>query len=508
VENCFEFAGDCGVAIARLGLRVSSGTQMGIIGQPNLGFTMSDRPINPYEPPRTTGGVDSRIDSQGDGPHWYSGISNYQWLVLVIASLGWIFDVFEGQVFVASMNEAMPSLAPNVIESTTKLYNNIALGAFLAGGALGGVVFGALGDRIGRARTMVITILVYSFFTCLTAFSQTWWHVVVLRFLVALGVGGEWAVASAMVAEVFPPKARAWSGAIFHGSSVLGTYLAIAAGAFIVNNPNFGWRAGFAIGALPALLTLWIRWQLREPETWVADRSGQSQAAGRLRDLFAPGIASRTILGFLLAVIGLATFWGVHIYGKDFALRRARRAYEVQAALPSDAAVEAKQAVWKEHQQSIKSHEMLGMFLTTTGGGLGLLAFGPICEWLGRRKAFILFHLGGLAFGVLLFQTYMRWNDLTFAALLVIFGFWTLGMHAGYAIYFPELYPTRLRSLGSGFCFNFARFTTAVMLVVNGYLQQQHVSFETAGTFLSLLFLLGVVLASFGPETKGTTLAS
>src|SRR5437773_5317425 len=125
-----------------------------------------------------------------DPSRWYSGITGYQWLVLAIASLGWIFDVFEGQVFVASMNEAMPSLLPaDADEPTSKLYNNIALGAFLAGGALGGVVFGALGDRIGRARTMVITILMYSFFTCLTAFSKKWLQIVVLRFLVALGVG-------------------------------------------------------------------------------------------------------------------------------------------------------------------------------------------------------------------------------------------------------------------------------------------------------------------------------
>jgi len=458
--------------------------------------------------------------------HWYSGINGYQWLVLTIASLGWIFDVFEGQVFVASMNEAMPSLLPKQPSEAAHastfltdlfqgklapaLYNNIALGAFLAGGALGGVIFGALGDRIGRARTMVITILMYSLFTCLTAFSQTWWHIVILRFLVALGVGGEWAVASAMVAEVFPPRARAWSGAIFHGSSVFGTYLAIAAGAFIVNNPRLGWRGGFAIGAVPALLTLWIRWKMREPDTWVKDKTRQAapQAAGRIFDLFSPGIASRTLLGFSLAVIGLATFWGVHIYGKDFALRRARSHFEVQAGLTDESSVESRQAVWRTHQTQIKNNEMLGMFLTTTGGGLGLLAFGPICEWLGRRKAFVLFHLGGLVLGVLLFQTYRAWGNVVFGALLVLFGFWTLGMHAGYAIYFPELYPTRLRSLGSGFCFNFARFTTAIMLVVNGYLQQKHVSFESAGTCLSLLFLAGVVIVSFGPETKGTTLAS
>src|SRR4051812_11599486 len=316
-----------------------------------------DRENIPHAPP----GAGTEIP--GRRSPWYAGITGYQWLVLAIASLGWIFDVFEGQVFVASMNEAMPSLLPEgTAEATSKLYNNIALGAFLAGGALGGVVFGALGDRIGRARTMVITILMYSFFTCLTAFSQTWVHIVVLRFLVALGVGGEWAVASAMVAEVFPPRARAWSGAIFHGSSVFGTYLAIAAGAFIVNDSRLGWRWGFAIGALPALLTLWIRWRLREPETWVADRErrGEQRTAGRLFDLFAPAILPRTLLGFTLAVIGLATFWGVHIYGKDFALRRARTAYEARAGILHDAPPENRQAVWREHQKEIKNSEMLG----------------------------------------------------------------------------------------------------------------------------------------------------
>lgn len=441
---------------------------------------------------------------------WYSGITGYQWLVLTIASLGWIFDVFEGQVFVASMNEMIPSLVRmGTSDATIKFYNNLALGAFLAGGALGGVVFGALGDRIGRARTMVITILIYSLFTCLTAFSQTWWHAVVLRFLVALGVGGEWAVASAMVAEVFPPRARAWSGAIFHGSSVLGTYLAVAAGAFIVNDPRLGWRWAFAVGALPALLTLWIRWRIREPQTWVADRAKRSttQAAGRIGDLFAADLLSRTLLGLSLAVVGLATFWGVHIYGKDFALRRALARVEQQARPSHDSPALTHKANTAAHQQEIKRHEMWGMFLTTTGGGLGLLAFGPFCEWLGRRWAFVLFHLGGLIMGLLLFRTYAWWPDAFFNVLLVLFGFWTLGMHAGYAIYFPELYPTRLRSLGAGFCFNFARVTTAAMLVLNGYLQQRGVSFENAGMFLSLLFLVGVVLALTGPETKGTTLS-
>jgi hypothetical protein len=253
---------------------------------------------------------------------------------------------------------------------------------------------------------------------------------------------------------------------------------------------------------------LWIRWRLREPEAWTREQQQSSSAAGRIRDLFSPGIWPRTLLGFSLAVVGLATFWGVHIYGKDFTLRRARTEFEQAAGLPADAPLEAKQAVWKSHERQIKNREMLGMFLATTGGGLGLLAFGPLCEWLGRRWAFVLFHLGGLVCGMLLFQTYRDWSNLALYVQLVLFGFWTLGMHAGYAIYFPELFPTRLRSLGAGFCFNFARLTTAVMLVVNGVLAQYQVPMETAGSILCLLFLLGAGVAWFGPETKGTALAS
>src|SRR5215471_20750967 len=181
---------------------------------------------------------ESAVSTPVNMPPWYRSVTRYQWTVLALASLGWIFDVFEGQIFVASMNEAMPSLLPaGTGEGTKAYYNNIALGAFLLGGALGGVLFGMLSDRIGRKKTLTYTILMYSLFTCLSAFAATWWQLAGYRFLVALGVGGEWAVASALVAEVFPRRARAWSQSIFHASSVLGTYLATAAGAFVLANP-------------------------------------------------------------------------------------------------------------------------------------------------------------------------------------------------------------------------------------------------------------------------------
>ncbi|MCU0915529.1 MAG: MFS transporter [Planctomycetes bacterium] len=444
---------------------------------------------------------------------WYEGVTPYMWLVLAIGSLGWVFDIFEGQIFVASMKEAMPALLPaGTLEGNVDFYNNIAMAAFLVGGALGGVLFGMISDRIGRTTTMILTILMYSLFTCVTAFSQTWWQMILLRFLVALGTGGEWAVASAMIAEVFPPQARARSLGIFHASSVVGTYLAVLAGAFIVGNPALGanaWRWAFVIGAVPAVLTLWIRWKLREPEQWVeAHRRSQSdtaERAGRIADLFAPDLRKNTVLGLILATVGLATFWGVHVYGRDLLRAIVERSY-LEAAAGSGLSAKG---VLSSVSGSIKRWEMLGMFLVTTGGGLGLLSFGPLCERLGRRATFLLFQAGGLLSALIVFQGMARVSAGTLCWMLPLFGFMTLGLHAGYAIYFPELFPTRLRGTGGGFCFNGGRFLAASILIVRGWMRSEQglgLSLESTASILSLLWLVGILVLSAAPETKGRAL--
>jgi MFS family permease len=410
------------------------------------------------------------------------------------------------------MNEAMPSLLPpGTDKGTIAYYNNIAFGAFLLGGALGGVIFGMLSDKIGRTKTMVYTILMYSLFTCVTSFAQTWWQMAILRFFVAMGVGGEWAVASAMVAEVFPKRARAWSLGIFHASSVLGTYLAIAAGVWLVGNPKIGWRWGFGIGALPAVLTLWIRWRLKEPEQWVQARekarSDESKQTGRLADLFAAGILRRTLIGVALAAVGLATFWGVHVYGKDLLRRDTEQKFLQAEQVSLSASKESRQAILKKYAQPIKRTEMLGMLLVTTGGGLGLLSFGPICERIGRRRTFLLFHVGGLAVALLLFKFFATATAEALYFILPIFGYLTLGMHAGYAIYFPELFPTRVRGTGGGFCFNVGRVIAAPILFLGGWMQKDRgFSLEDTASLLSLLFLLGIVALMFAPETHGKEL--
>lgn len=441
---------------------------------------------------------------------WYEGVTPYMWLVLVIASLGWIFDTFEGQIFVATMQEMTEDLLKGDSRGARAFHGDIAFAVYLVGGALGGVLFGAMSDRIGRTRTMMVTILVYSLFTCLTALANAWWQVITLRFLVALGTGGEWAVASAMVAEVFPQRARAWSLGLFHASSVLGTWTAALTGALVASDRG-GWRWAFVVGAGPALLTLWIRWKLREPERWIQARltaqKDHTQPAGRISDLFAPGIRKHAFLGISLAMIGLSTFWGVHVYGKNLLRQAAERAYLPASEGPADAkAGEASlKALSHEAKNSIKDWEMLGMFLVTSGGGLGLISFGPACERLGRRGAFLVFHFSGLAAALIAFQLLAGASKLILCVALPIFGYCTLALHAGYAIYFPELFPTRLRATGAGFCFNGGRLLAASVLILRGSIGTQ-LSPENTASILSLLFLVGMGLLLFAPETKGREL--
>ncbi|MEE3230755.1 MAG: MFS transporter [Planctomycetota bacterium] len=465
-----------------------------------------------------------KSELSGSSQKWYEGITRYQWLVLTIASLGWMFDVFEGQIFVSSMREAMPALlGVNPDAPVVSRWNDWAFGSFLLGGALGGVVFGVLSDRIGRSKTMIITILFYSLFTCVTAFAQEPWHMVTLRFFVAMGVGGEWAVASAMVAEVMPARSRPVMSSIFHASSVGGTLMAAAAGAYIVGNPDLGesaWRWGFAIGAAPAVLTLWVRWKLREPEQWVKAReralSDDQQKTGRVVELFQGANLRNTIIGVSLASIGLVTFWGGHIYGKNALLREAQKEAlvleSVALSAPKDggeaeqrAYKESRQAALGKHKETIKRAEMLSMVLNTIGGGLGLVLFGWISNRLGRKGAFILYHAVAFVMMLLLFEVLIA-NDvgtMWLAITLPVFGFFTLGMHAGYAVYFPELYPTRLRGTGAGFCFNMGRLATAAAFFGFGAFP---VPPETKAVYLAPLYLVGVVIVFFARETRNEEL--
>ncbi|MBS0266757.1 MAG: MFS transporter, partial [Planctomycetes bacterium] len=211
------------------------------------------------------------------GP-WYKELTRYHWFVMVVAALGWLFDCLDQQLFVLARPAAMKDLLPKIDDAAqfaeqVKVYGNYATSIFLVGWASGGLVFGVLGDRIGRAKTMMITILMYSICTGLSALSQGFWDFAFYRFLTGLGVGGEFAVGVALVAEVMPHRARPYTLALLQALSAMGNISAalinmgfgIAEEVGYVKSP---WRWMFVIGAVPALLALVIRRRLKEPERW------------------------------------------------------------------------------------------------------------------------------------------------------------------------------------------------------------------------------------------------
>lgn len=428
---------------------------------------------------------DESTGSTEDGGRWYDGITRYQWIVLLIASAGWVFDVYEGQIFNITRGDLLRDLVGDD-PSKAKTLGDAFLAIFLAGGTVGGLLFGSLADRYGRRPIMIVTILMYSVFSGLTYFAQDITTVGVLRFFVALGIGGEWAVAASLVAEVFPKKARAQASAIFHASSILGTWLAALAGLLVGSN----WRFAYLLGILPAFLIVWVRAKVREPKQWKATSEEKDEKPrGSFRELLLnPRWAPRAIGGVLLAAIGLGTFWSVTVAGQDLVMEKLMN----QGTTREEASASAKFAYG---------------IVQAAGGGLGLLAFGPICARLGRRSTFILFQLVALAVVPLVCLVPQTYGQLLIA--LPFFGFWTLGMHSGYAIYFPELFPTHIRATGASFCFNGGRLLAVPILLFSGYLKgQPDIALTTAVIGLSSLFLIGVIIAWRMPETRGVDLES
>jgi MFS family permease len=418
---------------------------------------------------------------------WYQGITKYQWMVLAVASVGWVFDVYEGQLFAIYKSDAikatldLSNLSEEQVKSTVDLYVQYAMASFLIGGAVGGLIFGVMADRIGRRKTMVISILMYSLFTGMHYFATEWQHIIALRFLVAMGVGGEWAIAAALVAEVFPQRSRAAASGIFHASSVLGVVLAVLTRLTLAECASQDlvaatdtWRWAFLVGFVPALLVLWVRASVKESERWES-KAASDGTGGSLKELLGdPILRSRALVGLGLASIGMASYWAIVPWAKDLV-----------------------DGIAKTDNSEVGAIAYLVMNLT--GSLVGLLMFAPIASRWGRKKAFIFYHVGAF---VSVPAAFLISSTVVQAfVLLSIMSFFVVGMHAGYAIYFPELFPTHLRATGASFCFNVGRLLSAVMLVVRGELRAL-LGLNDAVASMSVLFLFGVVLLVFAPETK------
>jgi MFS family permease len=415
---------------------------------------------------------------------WHSTVTRYQWLVLVVASLGWVFDAFEGQIYNLTRADMLPDLLHvKADDPLVKIWGERFLGIFLLGGTFGGLLFSSLADKWGRNPVMALTILFYSIFSGITAFAGEIWEVGTLRFLVAMGVGGEWAVGAALVAEVFPKEARERAGGIFHATSVAGLWLAAASGLWVGTQ----WRTAYMLGVIPALLVLWVRLSIKEPEAWKEARQTKAERMGSFSELLGtPRWRSRAIFGALLAMVGLATFWGVVVAGQDIAADFLKRTGDPD---------------WAS-----KSKIAFG-FIQTAGAGAGMLAFGPLSARWGCKKTFVVMHLAALAMTPIVcwLPSYVGSYTLLLV-LLPVFGFFAQGIHAGYAAFFPALFPTHLRATGSGFCFNTGRLLAAPVLIWLSAWMKSTLDLRTAITCLGGFFLLGLIFLSCLPETQGEDL--
>lgn len=486
------------------------------------------------------------------GP-WYRALNRYHWFVLVVSALGWLFDCLDQQLFILARPAAMSDLLGHIkdaklLASESQKYGDIATSVFIAGWATGGLIFGMLGDRIGRAKTMLITILMYSLFTGLSAFSVTVYDFAFYRFLTGLGVGGEFAVGVALVAEVMPSVARPYALSLLQALSAFGNIsaalinlgLGVAEGEGFVTSP---WRIMFCIGALPALLTIVIRRNLKEPEAWQ-----KSRAEGKVvsttetyRELFGHPVWRRhALLGLALACSGVIGLWAVGFYVPDLTravqtkpVTEAVYAAEIQAAQTAGdaarvtaleqvrAAIAANQleglsaelqAVKKTVDPKIKGrltyYQSFSSIAINIGAFCGMFGFGALSQRIGRKPTFAIALVAAFVSTVTVFWTL---QDLWQIFVLVpIMGFCQLSLFGGYAVYFPELFPTRLRSTGVSFCYNVGRFVAAVGPLVKMWLNE--VFNETAeplryaGVTMCLVFLVGLVVLPFLPETQGKPL--
>ena len=416
----------------------------------------------------------------------------YHWLVVVIASCGWLFDCMDQRLFVlARESAARDLLGPGASAALVTQYAGFATTSMILGWATGGVLFGITSDRWGRVRTMVATLLVYSGFTGLSGLAQSWTEFTVCRFLVGLGVGGMFGAATTLVAESVPGQVRAVALGTLQALSALGNIigsllsLVVQPGATSVWG-YAGWRVLFFLGLLPALLVVPIVLLLREPEVWQRARretpSGTAAGANPVRELFrSPRWRRHAVVGLLLGFSGMVGLWGIGFFSPEL----------ISTALAG------------ESQKTIDTVRAWGTALQDVGSFLGMLAFTAVASLVSRRLAFLFAFLAGMLTTAYVFNSLQTAADAYW--MLPMMGFAQLALFAGYSIYFPELFPTRLRGTGVGFCYNTVRYLAAPAPVLLGYLSTL-MSFRSAAIAMAGVYAIGAVALKWAPETKGQPL--
>ncbi|HEX8983802.1 MAG TPA: MFS transporter [Bryobacteraceae bacterium] len=429
---------------------------------------------------------------------WYRDLNGYQWLVVVVATVGWMCDTMAQQLFnLARVPALRDLLGPAASAGEVSEQAGYATMVFMIGWAIGGVLFGILGDRIGRAKTMILTILVYSIFTGLSVLSTGVWDFNMYRFLCGLGVGGEFGVGVALVSEVVPARARPYALGTVQAFSALGNMLAaltgIVAGQLEQSGAIAGaWRYEFLVGALPAPLALLIFMKLKEPESWLRNRAAKTKM-GSYSELFSdPRWRRNAMVGFLLAFAGVVGLWGIGFFSYDLFRPVLERTFRAQGL--TGAALAGKTTTWIG---------LTSMF-QNLGAFFGVYGFTYLTQRVGRKKAFAVSFVGAMAATAFTFLYLTERSQIFW--MVPLMGFTQLALFGGYAIYFPELFPTRLRSTGTSFCYNVGRLIAAGGPLTLGMLTRRVFTgpdaMRYAGVTMCAVFVLGLIALPFAPETK------
>jgi MFS transporter, SHS family, sialic acid transporter len=438
-------------------------------------------------------------------------ISRGQWLALTAALLGWMFDGFEMGIFPLVGRPALVDvlglseqayLTSKTTDSEIKIdgeqgasaagikmvdaqvgrWMGRITAAFLVGAALGGWIFGWLGDRIGRVRAMVFSVLTYAAFTGLCGLAESAWQLAGLRFLSALGMGGEWSLGVALVMESWAPQSRpvlaGLIGAIGNVGYVLTTLPVIVIAGLGMEMHAGGWRWVFGLCAFPALLTFFFRMFVPESERW--RHAVASGPRARFAEIFTSSLRRKTIVGAILGGIALIGTWGSVQWAPTWVIKET-----------------GSQQMANYVQMASGIGAIIGTFL---GAVIGYRA--------DRRWTYFTLCLGSLLICGYVFR-FHAWFDWRFVAVMIVVGAFTASFYGWLPLYLPELFPTRLRATGQGFAFNFGRIIAAGGALGMGLLMSEGASagsYAKAGAIITLIYLAGMIVVWLAPETRGQPL--
>ncbi len=425
----------------------------------------------------------------------FDGVTPYHWIVVIIASCGWLFDCMDQRLFILGRESALKELLGSdpAALARIKTLSGYATTSMILGWATGGIIFGMMSDKIGRVKTMVATLMVYSAFTGLSGMANTWVEFTIYRFLAGVGIGGMFGAATTLVAESVPAGFRAMALGSLQALSALGNIIGSLVSLKIPpGSQNFlgsyaGWRVLFFVGILPALLVVPIMFVLREPESWKKAKADAGAGIGQKNigspaELFRhPRWRHNTIVGLFLGVSGMVGLWGIGFFSPEL----------ISTALKG------------APQDVVDTVRGWGTAFQDMGSFAGMIVFTLIAALISRRLAFLGALLLSMVVTMFVFHSLNTARDAYW--MLPMMGFAQLAVFACYSIYFPELFPTRLRGTGVGFCYNTVRYLAAPGPLVFGYLATL-MSFRSGAVLMSTIYLVGVVALIWAPETYGKPL--